>query len=396
MEEQSHLQVFLSYANPDQDRVLQIYDYLLKNGYPNTWIDCKKLLPGQPWEFEIQRNLRKSEIVLIFLSHASVNKRGYVQRELKASLKYLEEKLSSDTYIIPIKLDSDVQVPEELSGIQWLDLERPDALSLLKTSLDAQAEELGFELLQGGRSLDEIIITKKAMTEKWEGLPGYEVEISIPAFHSTIFNGIQEVTKIIEARFVRSIHSHRLNKIEQQPDFFSWAQPNYQRTNTFDAHYSQIFHKNNFLSILYTVSWYGAGAAHPNHHFETYNFLLTPLIVIDDVEKLFKDSNSAFTIIQEYVRKFLLAIPDETDENGKALGDGKLLEEEWVNSGTEDWQSMSTYNFSDEGLVFYFPPYQIGAYACGSHHVTVPYDLFYRELKSDFKHALSLPAYDYE
>jgi hypothetical protein len=118
METQAEIQIFLSYASEDQERVLTVYDYLIKNGFPNAWIDCKKLLPGQPWEFEIQRNLKKSEIVIFFLSHSSVNKRGFVQKELKTALRYLEEKLSTDTYIIPIKLDSDIVVPEKLSKIQ--------------------------------------------------------------------------------------------------------------------------------------------------------------------------------------------------------------------------------------------------------------------------------------
>lgn len=111
MSEKSEIQIFISYASPDQDRVLPVYEYLIKNGFPNTWIDCKKLLPGQPWELEIQRNLRKSEIIIIFLSHTSVNKRGFVQKELKTTLRYLEEKLFDDIYIVPIKLDTDVIVP---------------------------------------------------------------------------------------------------------------------------------------------------------------------------------------------------------------------------------------------------------------------------------------------
>lgn len=394
MEEQSHIQIFLSYASPDQERVLQIYEFLIKNGYPNTWIDCKKLLPGQPWEFEIQRNLRKSEIVIIFLSHTSVNKRGFVQREVKTSLKYLDEKLSSDTYIIPVKLDSDVQIPEELSKIQWLDLEKPDALALLKKSLDAQTETLGFEVSQGENPLDEIHVSKKLIAEKWEGLPGYEVEFSIPVLHSTAFSNINEITKIIEAKYISSLQFYRRNKIEQLSEAFSWAQFYYQRTNTYDAHYSSIFHKNNFISIVYSISWYGAGAAHPNHHFETFNFLLTPLFEIDDITQLFKKPETSFALVQEYVRKRLSEIPQETDENGKAIGDGRLLDNEWIISGTENWQSFSAYAFSEEGLVVYFPPYQVGPYAHGSHHVTIPYDLFYRELKSDFRHALWLPTYD--
>lgn len=91
MTEQSEIQVFLSYASQDRERVLPVYEYLVTNGYPNTWIDCKKLLGGQNWDLEIKRNLGKSQIIIIFISNSSVNKRGYVQREIKIALKYLEE-----------------------------------------------------------------------------------------------------------------------------------------------------------------------------------------------------------------------------------------------------------------------------------------------------------------
>jgi hypothetical protein len=393
MEEQSHVQVFISYASQDQERVLPVYDYLVKNGYPNTWIDCKKLLPGQPWEFEIERNLRKSEIVLIFLSHNSINKRGFVQKELKTCLRYLEEKLNSDIYIVPIKLDTEVALPEELSKLQWLELERHDALILLKASLDTQTEKLGFEILSGELYSTEIHTTKKNISEKWDGLPGYEVELSLPVFHSTTFENIHEVTKIIEGQFIKSLHTYRLNKLEQTPGVFSWAQFYYQRTNTFFAHYDNIFHNNNFLSILYRISWYAAGAAHPNYHFESFNFLLTPLIEIEDLRTIFTDESSAFGLIQEYVRKTLGELKVEKFESD-SIENERMLEEEWVNQGTDCWESFSVFGFSKEGLIIYFAPYQVGPYAFGDHTVTIPYDIFYRHLKFDYRHALSLSPYD--
>jgi TIR domain-containing protein len=113
--DQSPIQIFLSYTIKDRQRVLLVYDYLIKNGFPNVWMDCKKLLAGQTWEFEIFRNLKSSEIFLFFLSHHSVSKRRVVQKELNTALKFLEEKIDGDIYLIPKNLDSDVQVPEWMS-----------------------------------------------------------------------------------------------------------------------------------------------------------------------------------------------------------------------------------------------------------------------------------------
>lgn len=156
MTEQSNLQIFISYTKADQDRVIPIYEFLICNGYPNTWIDCKKLLPGQPWEFEIKRNLKKSEIVIIFLSNNSISKRGYVQRELKIATTYIEEKLQDDIYIIPIRLDDDAKIPDSLSEIQYLNISSNDSLHLLKQALDAQRDKLGFEPISVTQNIDDI------------------------------------------------------------------------------------------------------------------------------------------------------------------------------------------------------------------------------------------------
>lgn len=383
MQEQSAIQMFLSYASPDKDRVLEVYEYLIRNGYPNVWIDCKKLLPGQPWEFEIQRNLHKSEIIIIFLSQNSVNKRGFVQKELKIALKYLEEKLNDDIYIVPIKLDSDVIIPDELTKIQWLDLNTSDALLLLKQSLDMQSQKLGFEVSQNNNDLDEIHLTKKIIRETWEGLPGYEVEFSIPIFHSTKFTNIEEVTKIIEVKLIRTLHSYRTNKLTQMPNIFSWSQNEFQRIDTFDAHYDKVFHKNYFLSIHYTVHWYGAGAAHPNHYFLTFNFLLNPLIQVSNITEIFDSPDKYFEKLATYVRSILLNRKKEP-----------FLDKDWVIKGTQSWDFFSAFSFNSKGLEISFEPYQVGAYATGSHFVLVPYDIFYKELKRDFRHALSLNIYD--
>ena len=100
MSDDNH-QIFISYANADQARVLPLYEWLQSHGF-NAWIDCKQLMPGQNWEFEIKRALDKSSVIMIFVSRNSVSKRGYVQRELKLALAKLSEKLIDDIYIIPV------------------------------------------------------------------------------------------------------------------------------------------------------------------------------------------------------------------------------------------------------------------------------------------------------
>lgn len=391
MQEINNIQIFLSYTHSDQERVLEFYKSLINNGFNNIWIDCKQLLPGQNWDLEIKRSLRKSEIIIFFLSRNSGTRRGYVQRELKIALEYLEEKLSDDTYIIPVKLDSDAFIPDELSKIQYVDLNNPNAHDLVKKSLETQVKKLGIvtsnDTIQSD-GINNISISKKVFKEKWEGVPGYEIEFSVPLLSSDKFENILEVSKIIETEFLNNIHDYRWLKIGQNPDSFSWLEDYYQRTNTFEAHYDSIYTNNRILSIKYFVYWYGAGAAHPNHHFETFNFILNPLIKIGSIQSIFKDPEKCFEGIINLVRNALLNIPDE-DENDPVNGKKLLDDENWVINGTSDWNSLKAFVFSKEGIEIYFPPYQVGAYVLGSHQITLPYNQIKEFLDKNFKIALT-------
>ncbi len=89
--------VFISYASEDIASAEKLYDYLKSAGY-DPWLDKKRLLPGQDWNTEIRLALRKADFIVMLLSHISIAKRGYVQREFKLALEYCEEKLDGDIY----------------------------------------------------------------------------------------------------------------------------------------------------------------------------------------------------------------------------------------------------------------------------------------------------------
>jgi|SRR4051794_1638276 hypothetical protein len=96
--------VFISYAKEDKNTAEKLYDFLTLYHY-EPWLDKKKLLPGQDWNTEIRLALKRADFIVMLLSRTSVEKRGFVQREFKLALEYYEEKLDSDIYIIPCKID---------------------------------------------------------------------------------------------------------------------------------------------------------------------------------------------------------------------------------------------------------------------------------------------------
>src|SRR5467141_601932 len=90
-------QVFLSYARPDQATVTCLYERLEKDGFM-PWMDVKSLLPGQKWRLAIQRAIKVSQFFVICISRNSVNRRGFLQREIRLGLDALDEMLDDDIY----------------------------------------------------------------------------------------------------------------------------------------------------------------------------------------------------------------------------------------------------------------------------------------------------------
>jgi hypothetical protein len=75
------LRVFLCHSAEDKAAVRVLYHRLKSSGI-EPWFDEFDLLPGQEWDREIGNAVRSSDAVLICLSSASVNKTGYIQREI--------------------------------------------------------------------------------------------------------------------------------------------------------------------------------------------------------------------------------------------------------------------------------------------------------------------------
>ncbi len=113
------LRVFLCHASQDKPAVRELYHRLAKDGF-QPWLDEEDLLAGHKWEVEIPRAVRGADVVLVCLSRGSVNKEGYVQKEIKFALDAADEKPEGTIFLIPFRLE-DCPVPGRLSQWQWVD-----------------------------------------------------------------------------------------------------------------------------------------------------------------------------------------------------------------------------------------------------------------------------------
>jgi len=131
-------QIFLSYARPDEEKVKNLYRKLSDAGF-KPWMDTKDILPGEIWQSCIQKAIRCSDFFLACLSSDSVSKRGFLQKEIKGALDIWQEKLDSDIYLIPVRLE-DCEVPESLRKFQWVNLFEEDGWTRLVRAIQEGLE----------------------------------------------------------------------------------------------------------------------------------------------------------------------------------------------------------------------------------------------------------------
>lgn len=378
--------IFISYASPDRERVLPHFAYLKQRGF-NAWMD-RKLLGGQNWDYEIRRALDKAAMIVMFVSHNSVNRRGYVQREIKLALNKLEEKLIGDIYIIPVLLDEDAQKPDQLSDLQFLNSTDDLFHEQLVEAIEHQSSEAVTASVEWANEAG-LAWSKSIVKEEWSGLPGYSLQGEVIHLSSSKYSNLGDCADVIKGWFKTELLELRRGMLEQNSQFHNYGQPRERRTNSWDAYVADPVVNGRIISIKYTVGWYNAGAAHPNYGFRAFNFFLEPFCMIGDIQELFGDPDAAFSVIQEFTRRQLLELTWDDDGNERPV-----LLQDMVEDGTKEWKDFSTFTFGAEGIEFLFSPYQVGPYAAGSHITAVPYSALVKHMSEIFRSALDLHYFD--
>lgn len=152
--------IFLSYARPDLPEVDRLYG-ALKNLGACPWMDKRDLMGGENWPIAIEAQIKASDFVVFCLSPRSYKRRGFVMAEMRFALKTLEKLLSSDIYLIPVRLE-ECEVPPELADINCIDLFEEGGMAALEKSIKEGIRRRG----DGGR--DEMITSKTLNTEPFE------------------------------------------------------------------------------------------------------------------------------------------------------------------------------------------------------------------------------------
>jgi hypothetical protein len=362
--------VFISYAKEDQEKALHYHDLLLREGV-EPWLDIKHLLPGQNWETEIQRAFAGANLVVLLLSKISVNKRGFVQREANEAIERLRYKQPTDIYVIPLLLEP-CEVPSHIAGrLQYVDLKMPGAWDQVKASIRLAAEQQSIELEQGVL-IGPFRVTSNKLRDQWEAQPGHDIEIDYPRFESSTAPLMaSELSPFFAGRAVQSLIQSRQKPWDQDPKLYD-SNFGSTATNGRWEGFGIAHATERLVSVTFDIGWYGAGAAHPNSHFETYNFAFVDRLFLLELADFFDDVPKAIQKISEICQH---ALAKEYWERTGEKPDSDQLKQFATGAG-EDADNFTAFTVSEDRFTFLFAPYQVSAYALGSWSVDVSfYDL---------------------
>lgn len=119
--------VFIAYSHFDKDAVRPVYRALQAAGF-RTWLDEQNLVPGQLWHKEVDRAIRRTDVILLFFSSRTEWGRGFIAKEIEAATRLAAQ--SSGPVLIPVRLDRS-EPPQTLAAVQWVDYFAPDGLERL-------------------------------------------------------------------------------------------------------------------------------------------------------------------------------------------------------------------------------------------------------------------------
>lgn len=369
------LKVFVSYATEDRAVAQEIVARLSKDGFA-PWYD-QHILPGQQWEAEIAANQKNSDIVLIILSHNSVNKRGLVQREAVHAIKKLDDLLPNDIYVIPVRID-DCTPPERISErIQYIDWKREDAWLRINSSLRSAASARGIAI---GEELEvgSFRIRNNEVHEITSGPHAYQHSVEYPEFFSTRSpKAAAQLTSYFAAKAAQEIVDQRSIRWRTQFDSSYDTEG-----SSFNRRFYRVTHASPWVvSVIETVQNYSIGAVHGNSYFEAHNFYIDDDLIFKFTipEVIHHEENPLALISQLAIKK----LQEEHWHKLEEEADEETLEH-WFRPGAgEDWEHFKNFTVDEKGITFYFAPYEVHAYVFGAWVINISF--FELRESADFK-----------
>jgi formylglycine-generating enzyme required for sulfatase activity len=196
------LRVFLCHSSNDKPAVRELYQKLRAEPWIQPWLDEEELYPGQDWNLEIEKAVEAADAIIVCLTKNSINKEGYVQRELRIVLDFADYKPEGTLYIMPVRLE-ECEPPRRLRAWQYADYfegQRERGLQRLLVSLKRRADSLGLKYEQPTPPQKKKPIEEIPTQKKVDKPEGNRFEKSYARAQKLIAEANERVQKNIEGR----------------------------------------------------------------------------------------------------------------------------------------------------------------------------------------------------
>lgn len=140
------LRIFLCHTSNDKAFVRKIYQQLRQKDL-DPWLDEEKIVGGQDWDREIRRAISNSDIIVVCLSKQSINKKGYVQKEINIALDVAETLPEDSIFVVPLKLE-ECSIPDRLQHLHYVDFFEKSGHEKLMRAIEFRAAELGIGVMK--------------------------------------------------------------------------------------------------------------------------------------------------------------------------------------------------------------------------------------------------------
>lgn len=367
------MKIFLGYPSEHEKTAWEIYRFLKAKG-DEVWFDKVSLIAGVNWDNERDQGQREAELVIHLCSKAILERPGVVNREIKQTLRLVEDQPLGALYVIPISIEP-MKMPLELTRFQILDFKDG-----WQERLSESVEKRRAQVSDNSQPPEQTVPDDNPRPPKQ------------PVVEEKPLNGSQkiafeDITKNYECRgeYIRyakeglywtyvngAIASHSLEGFySAKSDFLKFSaeggevEDEGRWKSEWSINTEEFFRSGDMISLrFYNYIGY-SGAAHPNHHITTLNFFGEDTGTLDIDQLLGRSPESAQKIIT-YCEKVIAA------QSELELG-GQSIFEYYKNDEADAWKLLAQFGFDRQGLTFNFSPYDVLPFAFGSHEVQVPW-----------------------
>ncbi|MEH6718390.1 MAG: toll/interleukin-1 receptor domain-containing protein [Aurantimonas endophytica] len=366
------LKIFLGYASERLEAALEVFDFL-DEGNDAVWFDKKALVPGDDWDAERLRAQREADLVIHLYSGEIADRAGVVNREIRESLRLVEDQPIESLFLVVIRLDP-VHVPVQLLRFQYVDHFENGWREKLTRSLEKRREQLAGRNPTASREIPKADEARQ-ITEEIRMTDAQKIEF-------------EDITDTYECRgdYLRydgeglywdyvngAIAFHVLsNFFMVRQDFRAFFDDeaglgDVPMKSEWSTKTEEFFRSGERVSLRFYAYIGYARAAHPNHLVTTLNFFGSeggPL----NIQSLLGHSGSSARKILDYCEKVLMAGFDGD------FGDQSFFDR-YKSSDEDIWELLSHFNYDRRGMTFNFSSASGLPFVMGVHDAFVPWSV---------------------